>query len=184
MIAVVAAALLAAASPVVDRTVVCSVARGDGHPDPPPRYLNVSASPKLADRSPTVNTWDVGFSNLGFSVGANTGRSGLVWIDRVECEATQARVSLSGAGLRPIDTKLGATYRCEVPAKVRIRLRAVFTRPVTLLGQRGQLIARGTVSTASLAVRTATGRPVFFGSAENSTGKAAALVAPGRCSKR
>ncbi|MEX2210667.1 MAG: hypothetical protein WD689_02750 [Gaiellaceae bacterium] len=184
MIAIVAAAIIAAASPVVDSTVECSVAGGEGYPDPPPRYLNVIASPLLSGWPPSVNTWD---RQVGLSIGFRTRRSpqhttGSVWIDRVECRATRVLVPLSSRGLRQVDARLGARYRCDVPAKVLVRVRAVFTRPVTLLPQRGYLMARGTISTGSIAVRTRTGRPIFLGSAQD-RGKTTAFVARGRCSR-
>ena len=183
MIAVVAAALFSVASPVVDRTVECSVAGGGGYPDPAPRYLTVSASPRLGDLTPSVSI--LGRVLPTVSVGFSTGRSGSAWLDRMECRATRSRVALSTRGLRRVETRLGAQYRCEVPAKVLVRVRAVFTRPVTLLPRSGGMLsARGTATSGSVAVRTVAGKPVFLGSAVNSTGKAAAFIAPGRCSRK
>lgn len=172
------------ASPIVDRTVECSLPAGEGYPDPAPGFVTVSAVPLLGGWPPSVNSfgpspeWSVGFRTRR----SPQHRTGSVWISRA-CRASRVVIPLSSRGLRRVDAHFGARYHCEAPAKVRVRVRAVFTRPVSPFGQSGYAIARGTISSGSVAVRTTGGRPIFFGSAQNATSKASAFVARGRCAR-
>lgn len=175
-----------AASRIIDRTVECSLPAGLGYPDPAPVYVNVSAVPRQGDWPPRVSVDSIKL-NVGFG-GFSTGRSpqhptGALSINRNECRPSTRRVLLTTAGLRGGRTRFGARHRCEVPTRLLVRVRALFTRPVTLLRQGEQLVARGTVTSGSVMVRTVRGAPIFHGSAAHRAGTARSLVATQRCGR-
>ena len=167
---VVAAAILALASPVVDRTVVCTMV-GAGLPDPY-RALDVDVSNRSGRNSPIVQLGNEG--NDSMRAGFHTGpyafgqrKVGELWLSRTGCTATTRRVDLSSTGLRGGRVAgFTANYACEVPAKVLLRMRAVFTRPVTLRVERGFWVAHGNMTTAAVAVTTLDRRPILFASAD------------------
>jgi hypothetical protein len=173
-----------AASRIIDRTVECRLPAGLGYPDPAPVYVNVSAVPREGEWPPRVSVGAVKL-NVGFG-GFFTGRSpqhptGSVWVSRNECRPSTRRVPLTTAGLRRVRARFGARHRCEVQARLLVRVRALFTRPVALLRQGEQLVARGTVTSGSVTVRTVGGAPVFLGSATHRAGTARSFVATQRC---
>jgi hypothetical protein len=182
--AAVASPSAPAGSRIIDRTVECRLPAGLGYPDPAPVYVNVSAVPRQGDWPPRVS---VGSNklNVGFG-GFSTGRSpqhptGALWINRNECKPSTRRVLMTTAGLRGGRTQFGARHRCEVPTRLLVRVRALFTRPVTLLRRGEEFIARGTVTSGSVIVRTVRGAPIFHGSAAHRAGSASSLVATQRC---
>ena len=177
-----------ALSRIVDGTVECKLPPGGGYPDPAPVYVNVNAIPRLGDWPPIVNVYDDPSGNVGWSAGFQTSRTpqhprGGVWINRSECGRSRRRVPLTTAGLRGGLTSLGARHRCEVPARVLVRVRVEFTRPVALRPVGEQFAARGTIVRGTVAVRILRGAPLFLGSAEHRGGTARSFVAPGRCER-
>lgn len=129
------------ATRIVDRTLVCRTS-GEGHPDPA-RFMDVAASPVDVRwrTSPTLSVSN-GFGDTGVSVGARTGRgsgsaTGEAWLTPRRCTVTSRRVPLASTGLRGGSTgPFSKSFACEVPARVVIRLRAVFTRPTTVVPDR------------------------------------------------
>jgi hypothetical protein len=165
----VAAAILALASPVVDRTFVCMMT-GTGFPDPY-RAIDVSVTPRVGKESPQLSL----VNNVDMRAGIATGpyafgqkKTGELWISRAPCKASSLRVELSSRSLRGGRAeRFGEQHACEVPAKVLVRLRAVFTRPVTLRLDRGFWIAKGRMSSAALAVATLRRSPIFYASTDD-----------------
>jgi hypothetical protein len=81
------------------------------------------------------------------------------------CRATTARVPLSPRGLAGgAAGPFGDTYKCSVPRTVLVHLRAVFRSSAFLRRdpRSGARFTRTPVRTASLAIRTQSGRPVIF----------------------
>jgi hypothetical protein len=113
-------------------------------------------------------------------------RAGLSVTSRRACTATRARVPLSRRGLDgfPADY-FGDEVECASPAKVLVRVRAVFAEPASLQIDRsqGELRTRrasGAVREAALAVRTTSGRPLLY--ASTSAAGAARLFSAAGCS--
>lgn len=175
-------------SRIVDRTLVCR-ATGEGLPDPL-RVLDVTASSRAGTNAPRVNASN-GRGSEGMSAGLSTGRfegqlTGALWFSRSQCTTTSLRVALSNAGLRGGQAAaVGERHECEVPARVLIRVRAVFTRPVTPFRDPRAtylLIAKGKITSGSLAVTTVQGRtPIIFGSVDDATGKARISTSASLC---
>lgn len=123
----------------------------------------------------------------GFATGPFEGRlTGALWFSRTQCTATSLRVALSSAGLRGGQAaRFGERHKCDAPARVLIRVRVVFTRPVTLVRDPRAtylLIAKGKITSGSLAVTTVQGRkPIIFASADDATGKALIFTSASRC---
>lgn len=81
------------------------------------------------------------------------------------CRATTARVPLSARGLDGgAADPFGDTYKCSVPRTVLVHVRASFRAPAFLRRdpRSGARFTRTPVRTASLAMRTQSGRPVAF----------------------
>jgi hypothetical protein len=181
------------ASRIIDRTVVCRTV-GVGYPDAV-RFMNVSAEPfQHLGGSPTgpwLSVSNSGSGDPGVGASIRTGPygsdpSGYVSLSRTRCTRTSIRVPLSSRGLRGGPTQpFGDNYRCDLPARVLIRIRADFTRPTALrpdLRSPAALIAKGQITTGYLAVATLVGRkPIVFASAHEPSGKARLFVAPSRC---
>jgi hypothetical protein len=78
-------------------------------------------------------------------------------------------------------------YTCDVPAKVVIRVRAVFKRPTTFsVDPRfpDNEDAKGDIATGYIAVSTLRGRkPIAFASVHDASGKARVSVARSGCSR-
>jgi len=194
------AALFAASAPsgaqaatrIIDRTFVCPMV-GVGYPDSV-RFLRVSATPlqPAYDHAPEAYVMNGGGGSPSVSVGVRTGpgsgvayTSGAVWLPPTRCTTTRVRVPLSAAGLQagPAD---GTHYRCDVPASVFIRVRAVFKRATAFSRDprfpTAYSIARGQIASGYVAVKTVRGRqPIFFASVHDSTGKERGFIAPSRC---
>lgn len=179
---------------IVDRTLMCPMV-GVGHPDSV-RVLTVSARSfdVFYDYPPSAgmsNGW-AGGSSSPISVTVRTGpgppgpadNTGAVWLPRTQCERSSLRVKFSSAGLKAAlpDREL---YRCDVPARVLIRLRAVFTRPTAFSRDpRSPMfaVAKGQISEASIAAATVRGRtPLAFASVNHSSGKARMFVSSSVC---
>jgi hypothetical protein len=181
------------ASRIVDRTVVCRTV-GVGYPDAV-RFMNVSAEPfQHLGGSPTgpwLSVSNSGSGDPGVGASIRTGpwgndASGYVYLSRTQCTRTSSRVPLSSRGLRGGPTQpFGDNYRCDLPARVLIRVRAEFKQPTALRPDSrspAALIAKGQITTGYLAVTTQRGRkPIVFASAHDATGKARLFVAPSRC---
>jgi hypothetical protein len=198
--AAVGIAALAAAAPVtssgsatriVDRTLICPMV-GVGYPESI-RVLYVSAAGfqpahEYAPRTSLRNGGGGGPAvGAGVQTGPGPGHTGLAWLNRTGCAPTKLRVSLSSNRLKAGATER-AEYGCDVPAKVVIRVRAVFERPTAFTVDPRiphYTLARGDIATGYLAVATVRGRkPIFFGSVHDATGKARLFVAPSRCNRR
>lgn len=98
-------------------------------------------------------------------------RAAVVVTPRRACTASRARVPLSPRGLDgfPADY-FGDDVECVAPAKVLVRIRAVFARPATFRVDPSQGALRtqrasGSIREAALAVRTTSGRPLVYASA-------------------
>jgi hypothetical protein len=185
------------ASRIIDRTLVCKV-RGVGYPDSV-RSLSVSATPYQAttNTSPQMGAGYFAYGYPGMGVSLRTGPAGrenetptgelnMTRVQTGRCANTRLRIRLSSRGLEG-----GATgpdrkwYRCDVPGKVVIRVRAVFERPAFFrINPRfpDSEEAKGNITTAYLAVTTLRGRePLAFASVHHASGKARIFVAPSRC---
>jgi hypothetical protein len=170
------------ASRIVDRTLECRMA-GTGYPDPV-RYADVSAAPRLGDAAPSAHVFNgpppMGF---GYETAPSFGsRTGGLFLGLERCRATGIRISLSARGLRGGETALGERHKCDVPARVLIRVRAVFKRPVTLRRVRGTLSVNGEIATASLAVAALRGRnPIVYAASDDGSGKTRIFVSRSAC---
>jgi hypothetical protein len=112
--------------------------------------------------------------------------TGELSLSRTRCRSTKLRVALSGRGLEggPAE-QFGSSYRCDIPAMILLRVRAVFTRPTRLVRSARSpdyLVAKGNITSGSLAVTTLRGRkPIVFASVHDKSGEARIFVAPSRC---
>ena len=97
--------------------------------------------------------------------------------------STRKRLQLSAKGLRSGETDFGNKWKCPVPASVLIRVRATFSKPVTLTQPPDAsylLIATGKISSGSLAITTKDRTPLVFASVG---AKAGISVARPRCQR-
>jgi hypothetical protein len=178
------------ASRIIDRTVMCRMA-GTGFPDTL-RFMDASAPPfdPGSDYSPMTTVFNgtgESITRVWVSTGPGPGPTGELSFP-TRCPTAKLRVALSSRGLRAGAAEPRAWYRCDVPARVVIRVRGIFRRPTALSRDPRapeSYVARGDISTASLAVITLPGRkPMFFGSVNGATRKARAFIAPSRCARR
>ena len=91
--------------------------------------------------------------------------SARVWIGTGRCRPARANVTLSSRGLSPRTADLFTDYYvCTPPARVLLRVRAVFRAPAALSLRTGlgQLRADGAVEEAALAVETQAGKPLLY----------------------
>jgi hypothetical protein len=171
----------AAASRVVDRTLVCTLLAPLGDA----RDLDVVASPPIVDefRNFRVPAF-IGVSSGRVLAGSVADRSNRVFV-RAEpnrfqapgrslppgvyastrsCSATRASVPLSSKGLPGPPVEFGKDVECQLRGRVLVRVRAVLrTSAAWRRVQGGYAGARANVVEASLAVRTQPGRrPVAF----------------------
>jgi hypothetical protein len=182
------------ASRVIDRTIVCRTV-GVGYPDSV-RFATVWAEPFQhlggAAAAPWLFVGNAGAGGEpGVSASIRTGpygndASGYASVSRTRCTRTSIRIPLSSSGLRGGPTQpFGDNYRCDVPAKILIRVRADFRRPTALRPSPrspSHLIAKGQITTGYLAVVTERGRrPIVFASANDASGKVRLFLAPSRC---
>jgi len=182
------------ASRIIDRTVVCR-AIGTGFPDPI-RFITATASPRNEGLQlpPILSAHNGPSGEGGLSAFVQTGpdpghATGYVGLSRTRCTTTRLRLPLSSRGLRGVSTEPdGESYDCDVPARVLIRIRAVFTRPTRFARDPRSpwlSVARGTMGTGYLAVATMPSRkPLSFSTASHGTGKARLFVSPSRCRER
>ena len=189
LVAVEVAAAGPSASRVIDRTVVCSVS-GTGSPDVV-RLMTVygwNGDPGV-EISPRIGVEAAGEKDA-VTAGATTGpmrpaTNGIAWLSRVHCSPTKVRVPLAATGLRAVEGY--NAYRCDVPARVLVRLRAEFRRPVSLVRDRNapwRSIARGRIDAATVVVASFRGRkPIMFARATGAdpSGKGRALADQSRC---
>jgi hypothetical protein len=185
------------ASRIIDRTLVCKVS-GVGYPDSV-RSLGVSATPYQAttNTSPEMGAGYFAYGYPGMGVSLRTGPAGrenetptgelnMTRIQTGRCANTRRRIPFSSRGLAGGPTGPDRKwYRCDVPAKVVIRVRAVFNRPTFFrVNPRfpDSEEAKGDITTAYLAVTTLRGqKPLAFMSVHHATGKARIFVALSRC---
>ena len=179
-IAGVASAASQPASRVVDRTVRCTT-WGTGYPDPL-RVLAVVAEQGYAQ---ATNGPQGSPRYVAAQVAANVNGQGQVVLSRVACAPASKPIKLSAQGLRSGQTDFGNKWRCPVGATVVIRIRAVFTRPVTLrpaVDAPYLSIATGRIVEGALAVETKNGKRLAYASFGKS-GKSAIFVARPPCQR-
>jgi hypothetical protein len=182
---------------ILDRSFSCTV-RGVGSPETV-RYLSVLGEPRIARYAPWahVATTDgqpspVGEppSNDSLGAGFRTGRTqhwgaGATWLNVASCSATRARPALTPKGLRGgAIAQFGEAHRCDVPARVVLRVRAVFRSPATLRPDRRAryyLTAHGRMVRGEVVVRAANGQPLIYAAADDRTGRTRIFTAPSRC---
>jgi hypothetical protein len=168
------------ATRIIDRTMLCK-AWGSGYPDP----LRTLAVVGVSNQAQATNgpQGSPRFVVAQIALGVN-GQDQVV-VSRTACAPTSTRLQLSAKGLRSGVTEFGNKWKCPVPASVLIRVRAAFARPVRLEPAPDAsylLIARGRVSTGSLAVVTKDGTPVVFASVDKD-GEGGLFVARPRCQR-
>jgi hypothetical protein len=167
-----------AASRIIDRTAVCQMP-GEGFPD-----VTSFATVSVHDQPPLVSVTNGPSYEVRAGLRTRASgreRTGAATLNREACTTTTRRVVFSTRGLRRL-SRDSAT--CDVPATVRIRLQARFTRPTGWLRDRKTPIlihAKGTISTGSLMVTTLAGRPVAYATVNNVRGKAQLFVARALC---
>jgi hypothetical protein len=180
------------ATRIIDRTVICRTA-GVGYPDTV-RIMHVSANPSspARDTTPRVHIGNPAGGDPGVSAALSIGSAfgplsaGGMWLSRTRCLRTAIRVSFSGRGLKGGQTDpFGDSYRCDIPARVVIRVRAVFKRPTVLARDPRSPsvdVARGQLAQGYLAVTAQRGRePIVFASVDDASGNARLFVARSRC---
>lgn len=172
-------------SRILDRTVSCRV-EGVGSPDPA-RFITASAFPRLGQvpgvTAPLVYAHH-GEGEAGFGVGFAVHPTGRAWVNRSKCTEAHVQVPLSSTGLKGGRTRFGENHRCEVPARILIRIRVIFTRSFALRTDpdaRYQLVAKGRIVTGSVAVATPQRKLIAFGEADGAAGKASVFTSPARC---
>jgi hypothetical protein len=184
------------ASRIIDRTLVCPMS-GAGYPDPS-RFISVSADPfrpagraspnlYLANGPIDASHPHVRMRSGPWGEGNPTLTRGELALTQPPCTATKLRVSLASSARKARPTEpFGEYWRCEVPARVLLRVRAVFKRPTRLTRSPGEpwlLEWKGNITTGSVAVTTLAGRRlIFFASLNDATGKARIFV-PSGCSR-
>jgi hypothetical protein len=106
----------------------------------------------------------------------------LLQLNPERCTESQAQVPLSSRNLRGGPAS-GAEFDCQSPERVLLRIRAVFASSTTLQQDRTfgylQLIARGEVTQAAVAVRTQRGKQLAY--ATMSSSGTARLYRAGGC---
>jgi hypothetical protein len=164
-----------ASARVIDRTLRCSIPLWAGV-----REITVFAQAGVRESpskwkslaAATINTRGSQISLFQAAAGAPvpTEFKGLAVFDTTlligeACRATTARVPLSARGLDGgAADAFGDVYKCSVPRTVLVHVRAVFRSSAFLRRdpRSGARFTRTPVRTASLAIRTRSGRPVVF----------------------
>src|SRR5918999_3301606 len=185
-----------APSRIVDRTLVCRMS-GIGYPDTV-RFMGVGARQYQAEpeRSWSIHAGNGSPAVPGAGAYVRTGSAGAgsqtptgeVSLTRTasgRCARTRLRIPLSSRGLKAAPSeRFDIGYRCDVPAKVVIRVRAVFERPtVFTVNPRYTDLeeAKGNITTGYIAVTTVLGRrPIAFASVRGAQ-EARVYVSPSRC---
>jgi hypothetical protein len=183
------------ASLIVDRTLICNIPGQDTFPDPI-RTMTVSATPRLKGGwSPSVGAFTLNSKDKDeLAVGLTTGSTPRVklgyvaWSRPPKCTVTSRRFAFSSRGLEGGPAPQAHLYDCDVPAKVVVRVRGVFTRPVTIVTDARvptQFFAKGNISTGQLMVATLKGKRLAYASADGKTGKVTIFAAGfPRCDKQ
>jgi hypothetical protein len=184
------------ASRIIDRTLVCRMS-GIGYPDTV-RFMGVGArqyepapesswSIHAANGSPAVPGAGayVRTGSAGRESQIPTGQVSLTRPASGRCARTRLHIPLSSRGLKAAPReRFDIGYRCDVPAKVVIRVRAMFARPaVFAVDPRDRDVeeAKGDITTGYIAVRTLRGhRPIAFASVR-AAAEARVYVAPSHC---
>jgi hypothetical protein len=182
----------ASSARVIDQTLRCSIPRWAGN-----REITVFAQSGVRESpskwkslaAATINTRGSQISLFQAAAGAPvpTEFQGLAVFDTTlligeACRPATARVPLSARGLDGgAADPFGDVYKCSVSRTVLVHVRAVFRSSAFLRRdpRSGARITRTPVRTASLAVRTQSGRPVVFATVLES-GKAR-LFTSGAC---
>jgi hypothetical protein len=182
---------------ILDRSFTCSV-RGVGSPETV-RYLSVLGEPRIARYAPWahVATTDGAPSPVGgppstdsLGAGFRTGQTqhwgaGATWLNVATCTATRARPPLTSKGLRGgAIARFGESHRCDVPARVVLRVRGVFRSPVTLRPDRNArhyLTAFGRMTSAAVVVRGARGQPIAYAAVDDRSGRTSIFTSRSRC---
>jgi hypothetical protein len=191
-----------AASPwrIIDRTLVCRMS-GIGYPDAV-RFMHVGANQyqPATDSSPSINVGNGTPAVPGASASVRTGSAGdgsqtttgelaLTRAATKQCATTRLRIPLSSRRLRaaPSD-RFSTDYRCDVPARVLIRVRAVFKRPTVFsVNPRYPDVeaAKGGIINGYIAVATLQARKALvFASVNDASRKARLFVARSECFPR
>jgi hypothetical protein len=184
------------ASRTIDRTVVCRMP-AEGFPDAI-RFMTISAWPRSLPQAgqarPRIGPPPMMSASNGPSAElralVRTGRdardsTGVVMLQRA-CTPTKLRVRPSTRGLQGGATgRSGNSYRCDVPSKILLRVRAEFQRTTGFFATPNTqvvIVARGQITTSYLAITTLRGRkPVAFASVNDATGRARIFTARSRC---
>jgi hypothetical protein len=190
------------ASRIIDRTILCRMA-GQGFPDAV-RFVGASARPydprdNVSPQAGVGNNAGHGGSSVGVGVetgpvGAGisrtaTGELSMTRTTGTRCAKTKLRIPLSSAGLRGGLTDASGDYsRCDVPARVLFRVRAVFKQRPTAFAVHPRAPdmerARGDMRAGYIAVATLPGRkPLLLLSVHDPTGKARMFGDPSRCAR-
>jgi hypothetical protein len=160
---------------IIDRTLLCSTAMRGGI-----RQISIQASaaarPAPGGASFTVLTSWVPDGRL------TSGSTAGLLLNPTRCTPTRANVPLAAAKLEGGSPGTsGQEFDCETPRRVLLRVRAEFRVPTPLETSREwgypELVARGEVTKASLAIRTQAGKPLAFATV-SASGKARLLTAP------
>ena len=176
----IASAASQPATRIVDRTMLCKT-WGSGYPDPL-RTLAVVGVPNQAQAT-NGPQGSPRFVVAQIALGMNGADQ--VVLSRTACAPTRRRLQLSAKGLRSGVTDFGNKWKCPVPASVLIRVRAAFARPVTLEPAPDTsylLIAKGRISSGSLAITTKDGTRLAFASVDKG-GEGGIFVARPRCQR-
>jgi hypothetical protein len=158
----------AASDRVIDRTYLCSVGIQGGI-----RELSVGASGLVpTDLSPRRS---FGVSASWRDGALATASTESVTLNPNRCSPSRRRIPLVSRGLEGGSVgQSRRSFECETPSRVFVRLRAVFAAPTAFADDRTwgyrQLVARGEVSEAAVAVRTRAGRPFAYASLAASGG--------------
>ena len=149
------------ASRIIDRTFMCETGYLGGiYQATVDSYFSVPPHVERRSASATVST------NLtnGFLGGVS---SSSLYVNRMYCKATRAKVPLTTKGLRggAVPT-FGREYDCFTPRTVLLRVRGEFLKPTALkmASPSGfpQLQALGATRRAELALSTISGKPIAY----------------------
>lgn len=159
---------------VIDRTLLCSTAVRGGI-----RQITIQAS-AASGPAPGGAYFGVLTSWVPDGRLASGTTAGLT-LNPTRCTPTKANVPLAAAKLEGGSPGTsGQEFDCETPRRVLLRVRAEFRVPTPLETSREwgypELVARGEVTKASLAIRTQAGKPLAFATV-SASGKARLLTA-------
>jgi len=148
------------ASRIVDRTFACETGYLGGiYQATVQSYWSVP--PQVTRRTPSATV----VTNLtdGFLGGIS---SSSIYVTRLHCKATSAKLPLTTKGLRGGSfSPLGTEYKCYTSRRVLLRIRGEFVKPTALrAASRSQLQALGATTRAELAVATLAGKPIAYAS--------------------